>query len=118
MAYNLCIDVEALADGNNLFGIFGTYVDFESVSHIEHFVHFCPVGAALLCNGLEERWHGEHIVLDDAAIFAHKVQNLGLCTACAVYHTMDFGTQFVEQFLHDGCVCTGGGKHKFAGIDG
>ena len=43
--YDLGIDIETLADGDDLFGNLGTDIDFHTVPHIEHLVHLLPVGA-------------------------------------------------------------------------
>ena len=87
------------------------------MAHVEHLVHFSPVCAAFLRNGLEERGNGEHVVFDDLAVLAHEVQHLGLRSAGAVHHTMDFGAQLVEQSLHHGSISARRRKHQTAGID-
>ena len=69
---DLCIDVEALADGNDFFCVLGCEVDFQTMSHVEHLVHLGPVSAALFLNGLEQGRDGEEIVLDDSHI-VHEV---------------------------------------------
>ena len=68
-------------------------------------------------DGTEQGRHGEHIVLDDAAVVAHEVQHLGLCATCAMYHAVDFGAQLVKQALDDGSIGAGGGEHQLSGID-
>ena len=68
-------------------------------------------------NGTEEWRHGEHVVLDDAAVVAHEVQDLGLCTACAMYHAVDFGAQLIEQALDDRGIGAGRGQHQLARVD-
>ena len=65
---DLCIDIEAARDGDNLFGNCGTNVDLHTMTAVEHLVHLFPVGLALLLNQLEKRRNGEHVVLDDAAV--------------------------------------------------
>ena len=109
---DLRVDVEALADGDDLLGIFGTDVDLKTVSAVEDLVHLAPVGAALLGDDAEEWRHGEHIVLDDAAVVAHEVQHLGLGAAGAVHHAVDAGAQLVEEHFDDGCVGAGGGEDE------
>ena len=44
VTYNLGIDVEALADGNNLLGNLWANVDFHAVTHVEYLIHLLPVG--------------------------------------------------------------------------
>ena len=44
VTHNLGIDVEALADGDNLLGNLRTYVDLHAVTHVEYLIHFLPVG--------------------------------------------------------------------------
>ena len=43
-------------------------------------------------DGTEQRRNWEHVVLDDAAVVAYEVEHLGLCAACAMNHSVDFGT--------------------------
>ena len=96
--------------------MFGREVHFQAMPHIEHLVHFAPVRIALLLDGLEQRWNGEEIVFDDTAVVSHKVQYLGLCAARAVYHTVDLGTERIEQLLNYRCVGAGGGKYQLSCI--
>ena len=98
-SYNLCVDVEALADGNDLLCHFRTYVDFHAVSHVEHFVHLFPVCAALLLYGLEQRRHGEHVVLYHTAVIVYEMQHLGLCSTSAMYHSVYFRTKLIKTPL-------------------
>ena len=44
VTYNLGIDVEALADGDNLLGNLRTNVDLHTVTHVEYLIHLLPVG--------------------------------------------------------------------------
>ena len=112
VAHDLSVDVEALGDGDDLFGILGADIDLETVAAVEHLVHLAPVGAALLGDDAEEWRHGEHIVLDDAAVVAHEVEHLCLGAAGAVYHAVDTGAQLVEEHFDDGCVGAGGGENE------
>ena len=41
---HLSVDVETLADGDDLFCHFWTNVDFHAVPHVEHLVHLFPIG--------------------------------------------------------------------------
>lgn len=93
-------------------------VHFQAMPHIEHLVHFAPVRIALLLDGLEQRWNGEEIVFDDTAVVSHKVQYLGLCAARAVYHTVDLGTERIEQLLNYRCVGAGGESTSFPASSG
>ena len=117
MTYDLCIDIEALADGDDLFCNLWAYIDFHAMTHVEYLVHLLPVGARTVVDSLEEWWYWEHVVLHYLAVFAYEVEHLGLCTACAVYHTVDFWAQFVEQFFDDWGVCAGRREHELACID-
>ena len=51
-SHNLSIDVEAAADVDNGLCMFGGKIYLQAVAHVEHLVHFSPVGAAFLRNGL------------------------------------------------------------------
>lgn len=115
-SYNLCIDVEAFADGNHFFRMLRRKIYFQTVSHIEYLVHFAPVRIALLLDGPEQRRNGEKVVFDNAAVISDKVQHFGLRTAGAVYHTVNFGTERIEQFLNHRRICTGGREHQLSGI--
>lgn len=55
MADDASIDAETLRDGHDLLGIFGCDIDLHAVTHIEHFVHFTPIRAALLVDDAEQR---------------------------------------------------------------
>ena len=112
-ADNLCVNAEALAYGDNLFSMLRFYIYLQTVPHVEYFVHLGPIGTALLLDGLEERWYGEKVVFDNSLVF-HKVHYFGLCTARAVYHSMDFGTQSVKHLLYNRCVCPCGREYKLA----
>ena len=79
-SYNLCIYTKDLRNLDNLLGMLWREIDLESVAHIEHLVHLCPISAALLMNSLEERWNREEVILDHATVVTDKVKDLGLCT--------------------------------------
>ena len=105
--YDLCIDTEALRDCDDLLGMLRREIDLKTVTHVEHLVHLGPVGTALLVDCPEERRYREEIVLDDADVVAYEMQDLGLSTARAVYHSMNLRTQGVKQLLHHRSVCAG-----------
>ena len=44
VTHNLGIDVEALADGDDLLSYLWANVDFHAVTHVEYLVHLLPVG--------------------------------------------------------------------------
>ena len=90
--YDLRIDTEALRDGDDFLGMLRREIDLQTVTHVEHFVHLRPVCAALLVDCPEKRRYREEIVLDDADVVADEMQNLGLSSARAMYHAMDFRT--------------------------
>jgi hypothetical protein len=73
MTNYLGIDIEALRDGDYLFGNFRTYIDLHAVSHIEYLIHFLPIGARALVDSTEEGRNWEHVVLDDLAVVVDKV---------------------------------------------
>ena len=108
MAHYLGIDVETLADGDYLLCSFGSDVDFHAVTHVKHLIHLSPVCSRAVVDGLEERGHGKHIVLDHLAVVIYEVQHLGLRATGTVYHTMDFASTFVEHLLDDGRIGTCG----------
>ena len=114
VADHLRVDVETLGDGDDLVGILGTDIDLQTVTAVEDLVHLAPVGTALLGDDAEEGRDGEHVVLDDAAVVAHKMQHLCLGAARAMYHAVDAGAQLVEQHLDDGGVGAGGREDKAA----
>ena len=117
VAHNLSIDVERFRNLDDLLGNLRTNVDFHAVSHVEYLVHFLPVGTRALVDGTEEWGYGEHVVLDDAAVVADKVQHLGLSATCAMYHTVNLWAQLVKQFLDDGRLGAGGRKNQLTSVD-
>ena len=117
MANDLCVDIEALADGNHPFSHLRTYIDFHAVTHVEDLIHFAPVGAGALMDGAEQRRHGEHIVFYNMAVVADEVEHLGLGTTRAMHHTVNLGAQLIEQPLDNRSVGAGGGEYQLAGID-
>ena len=87
------------------------------MAHVEHLVGFAVVGPAFLYDGFEEGRNWEHVVLYDATVLTHEVQHLCLCSACAVYHSVNLRTQFVEQFLHYRSIGASGREDEFACVD-
>ena len=112
----MCIDVERTADVDDRFSRIGIGIDFHTVAHIEDLVHFVPIGTTLFMNQAEERRDGEKVVLDDMNI-VDKMEHLGLGTATTMNHTVDVGTELVEDTADDRCIGTGGREDHFAGID-
>src|SRR4051812_15830405 len=49
----LGIHIKRFRDGNNIRGNFPGNVKFHAMTHIEDFIHFFPVGSALLVNEFE-----------------------------------------------------------------
>ena len=84
------------------------------MTHVEHLVHLFPVGAALIVDGAEKRWHREHVVLYHLTVVAHKVEHLCLCAAGAVYHSVNLWAKLVKQTLHHRSIGACGGEHKLA----
>ena len=92
---DLCIDVEAACDVDDLLCKLGGKIDFETMAHVEHLVHLGPVGSRLLVDGAEQRRNGEEIILDDMQVL-DEVEHLGLCATGAVYHAVEDGAQRVR----------------------
>ena len=61
--------------------MFRREVDLETVSHVEHLVHFRPVSSALLMDSPEKRRYREQVILYHTHIISYKMQYLGLRTA-------------------------------------
>ena len=116
MSDNLCVNVEALAYGNNLFCQFRADVYLHTVSHVEHLVHLFPVCVALFLYRLEEWRYREHVVFHDTTVVADKVKHFRLCSTRAVHHSVNFRTQFVKQFLDDRSVGAGRRENELSGI--
>ena len=95
MTHHLGIDVETLAYLDDLLGYLGANIDLHAVTHVEYLVHLFPIGARALVDSAEKWGNREHVVLYYATIVVYKVQNLGLCATCAVYHTMNLGAELV-----------------------
>lgn len=112
---DLCVNVEGTADFDDAFSGLLVGVDFHAVSHVEDFVHFFPVGAALFVNHAEQWRNGEEVVLYYVEVI-YKVQHLGLSAAAAMNHAVNLGTVFVEDATDDRRIGTGGGEHHLAGI--
>ena len=73
MAYDLRVDVELLADGDNLVGNLWTDVNLHAVAHVEHLVHLFPIGTRTVVDDLEQWWDGEHVVFHHAAIVVYEM---------------------------------------------
>ena len=116
MANDLCIDVERTADGDDLFGHFGAYVDFHAMAHVEHLIHLAPVGAGTLVDGSEEWGYGEHVVLHHAAVVGYEMEHLRLGTSRAMHHAVNLGAKLVEQALDDGSIGAGRRENELAHI--
>ena len=88
VADNLGINIEGLRDGDDLLRYFRTYIDLHAVPHIEHLVHFLPVGARTLMDGFKQRRNGEHIVFYHTAVIVDEVEYLGLGSTSTMNHSM------------------------------
>ena len=110
MADDLRVDVERARDFDDFIGQFRCHVDFHTVAHIEYLVHLAPVGLRTVVDDAEQRWDGKHIVLDDAAILAHEMQNFRLCATRAMHHSVNILAVMVKDFLDDGRVGSSGGE--------
>ena len=73
MSHYLSIDIEALADGDNLLCNLRTHIDFHTMTHVEYLIHFLPVGSRAVVDGLEERWNREHVVLHNLAVLVYEM---------------------------------------------
>ncbi len=117
MTHNLGIDVEALADGDDLLGYLWANVDFHAVTHIEYLIHLLPVGLRAVVDSLEEWRYWEHVVLHYLAVLAYEVQNLGLGTTCAVNHTVNLWAKLIQNLLDYWSIGTGRREYQLTGID-
>ena len=116
VANDLCIDVERTADGDDLLGHFGAYVDFHAMAHVEHLIHLAPVGAGTIVDGSEEWGYGEHVVLHHAAVVGYEMEHLRLSASRAMHHTVNLGAKLVEQALDDGSIGAGRRENELAHI--
>ena len=91
-AHYLRIDAEALRNGDDLLGMLRREIDLKTVTHVEHLVHLGPFGTALLVDCPEERRYREEIVLDDADIVTHEMQDLGLRSTRTMNHSVNLRT--------------------------
>ncbi len=88
VADNLGINIEILRYLNDFLGNLRTNINLHAVPHIEHLVHFLPVGAGTLVDGFEQRRNGEHIVFHHTAVIVDKVEYLGLGSTGTMNHSM------------------------------
>src|SRR5262249_24512451 len=98
-ADDLAIDAERFRNVHNLWSDFLRDVEFQAVPHIEHLVHFLPVGAALLVDDAEQRWYVKQIVLNNME-FVDEVQHFGLRAATAMHHAMDLRAELTKYGDH------------------
>ena len=86
--------------------MFGRQIDLHAVTHVEHFVHFAPVGSALFLNNTEKRRNREQVVL------CHTGSN-GLTSARHDVFAKYLATQYPESYdaaVPDELVYSGGLK--------
>src|SRR3712207_3999131 len=111
MANNLRIDTKLVADGYHLVGILWPHIDFHAMPHVEHLIHFLPVGARTVVDNAEKRRHSEHIIFHYLAILAHKMQHFGLRTTSTMYHSVYLWAKSVEHFLDNRSI--GAGRREY-----
>ena len=116
-AHDLSVDAEALADFDDALCLVGREVYLHTMTHVEHLVHLCPVGMALLVDSLEQGRYGEHVILDDVQL-VYEVQDFRLRSTRAVHHAMDVVAHLVEDLLDYRSVCAGGGEYQLACVEG
>ena len=91
-------------------------INLQAMAHVEHLVHLTPVGVALLLDCAEQGRYREEVILDDAAVVAHKMEHLGLCPTGAVHHTVNLRTQGIKQLLHYRRIRTRWREYQFTRI--
>ena len=116
MADNLRINVERARDFDDFLRQFGCDIDFHAMTHVKDLVHLAPVGLRTVVDDAEQRRHGKQIVLDDAALLAHEMQDFRLCAARAMHHSVNVRAVMVEDFLDDGRVGSSGGEDELPNI--
>ena len=80
MSYNLRINTKTLCNADYALRKFWRTVNFKTMTHIEYFIHFLPVGAGFLLNHFKQGRNREHIVFYNSE-FINKMENFGLRTA-------------------------------------
>lgn len=116
MADDLRVDIELLADGDNLVGNLRTDVNLHAVSHVEHLVHLFPVGTRAVVDNLEQWRDGEHVVFHHTAIVVNEMQDFSLRSACAMNHSVNLRTHVVNEFPNHGGIGACWGKHELSGV--
>ena len=115
-ADHLRVDVEALRDADDSLCILRSDIDLEAMAHVEDPIHLRPIGAAAVLNDLEQRRDGEHIILDDAAVFTDEMEDFRLCASRAMHHAVNLGPHLVEHLPDDRGVGTCGREDEFADV--
>ena len=69
----LCVDTERTTDFDYPWGDFGADIYFHSMAHVEHLIHFAPVGPATFFDGFEQGWQWEKIVFNYMTIVTDKM---------------------------------------------
>lgn len=114
--YDLGIYLKTFGNLDDILSNLLIYIEFHAVSAIKNLVHFLPISTGLLLDQFEQRWYGEHIILDDMKV-VHKVKDLRLCSPTTVYHPVDFLGGIAFQYLFDdGRIGPCGRQHQFSGI--
>src|SRR4030042_7115475 len=107
---DLCFHLEFPGKVNDRSGIFLPGIDLKTMSHVEHFVHFIPVGLRLLPDNAKQRRDLKHIVLYDMHVI-NKLHYLGLTPSRTMDHTMD-GRPVLGKDFPDYRGISPGGRHK------
>mmetsp|Transcript_33340 Transcript_33340/g.92131 ORF Transcript_33340/g.92131 Transcript_33340/m.92131 type:complete len:348 (+) Transcript_33340:815-1858(+) len=107
-------DTEGLGDGDDRLRYTGLHVELQAVAHIKGAVHLPPGHLGMLMQELEERWHGQHPILDHVQAL-DEIQDARLPTTRAMNHTMDAPTQVaLEDAAHHRCIGPCRGKQELA----
>ena len=118
VSHNLGIYIEFFTDVDYFFGNFRPHVNFHSVSHIEHLIHFFPICSGAIMDGFEQRWYGEHVVFDYFAVVVDEMEHFRLGSACAMHHAMNLRPHFIQHSLDDRRVGTSGGENQLTCVYG
>ena len=116
MTNNLAVNVEFFCDGNHLIGGLIVGVNLQAVAHVEHLVHFMPVGARGGLDHLEQGRQSQHVVFHDVQ-FVNEVQHLGLGAAAAMDDAVDLFAELLQYRYHQRGVGAGGREDELAYVN-
>ena len=113
MPNNLTVNIELLSNSNHFVGSFFIGVNLQTVTHVEDFVHFVPIGARGGLNHAEQGRQSQHVVLHDVQL-VYEMQHFGLGTAAAMDDAVDLLAEVLQNRDHQRGIGTGGRKDEFA----